>query len=294
MDDAGQAVEPVGGRLQRDADLPRVDGDADAPGRRLGRAHDAAGVERDLDAAVAAARQQVAAGEGRHEGVGRMGDELRRGPLLAQAPVDDHPDPVGQRGGVAEVVGDDERRQRQGAEDVLQLAAHDRARVRVERRQRLVEQQDLRVARQRARDRDALALAARQRARALAGEMADAQALEQRADVRVARAAEGDVGAHGHVREERVLLEDEAHRAALGRQVDLRGGVEPRALAERDAPAIGAPQPGDGPQDGRLARARGPDERDRLGADAQAEAELERAKGDGEVELERLHEESIL
>ena len=54
--DAGQAVESVLRRLQRDADLPRVDGDADAPGGRLGRAHDAAGVERDLDAAVAAAR----------------------------------------------------------------------------------------------------------------------------------------------------------------------------------------------------------------------------------------------
>ena len=53
---ARQAVEPVAGRLQRDADLPRVDGDADAAGGRLGRAHDPAGVERDLDAAVAAAR----------------------------------------------------------------------------------------------------------------------------------------------------------------------------------------------------------------------------------------------
>ena len=242
MDGAGQAVEPVGGRLQRHPHLPRVDGDADAAGRRLGRAHDAARVERDLEAAVAAARQQVAAGEGRHEGVGRVGDELRRGPLLAQAPVHDHPDPVGQRGRVAEVVGDDERGQRQSAEDVLKLAAHDRARVRVERRQRLVEQQDLRIARQGARDGHALALAARQRPGALAREMADAQALQERADVRVARAAEGDVGAHRHVREQGVLLEDEAHRAALGRQVDLRGGVEPRTLAQRDAPAVGAAQ----------------------------------------------------
>ena len=124
--------------------------------------------------------------------------------------------------------------------------------------------------------------------------MHDAQALEQRAHLRSGAPAEGDVAAHGHVREQRVLLEDQAHRPPLGRQVDLRGGVEPRPIAEGDAPAIGSQQPGDGPQDGRLARARGPDERDRLGAEAQAEAELERAKGDGEVELERLHEESIL
>ena len=119
-------------------------------------------------------------------------------------------------------------------------------------------------------------------------------ALEQLVDARVARAAEGDVGAHRHVREERVLLEDEADRAPLGRQVDLPRGVEPRPLAERDPPAVGAAQPGDRAQHRRLAGARGTDERDRLGADAQADAELERAKGDGDVELERRHEESSL
>ena len=96
------------------------------------------------------------------------------------------------------------------------------------------------------------------------------------------------------MREERVLLEDEADGAALGRQVDLGRGVEPDPVAESDAPAVGAPQPGDGPQHRRLAGTRGPDERDGLGSDAQADAELERAKGDGDVELERLHEESIL
>ena len=51
------------------------------------------------------------------------------------------------------------------------------------------------------------------------------------------------VRAHGHVREERVLLEDEADRAALGRQVDLGLGVEPGAVAERDAPAVGRRRP---------------------------------------------------
>ena len=166
--------------------------------------------------------------------------------------------------------------------------------MRVERRERLVEQQDLRVARQGARDGHALALAARQPARALVGQVRDPHAFQQLAHAGVARAAEGDVGAHRHVREERVLLEDEADRAALGRQVDLGRGVEPGPVAEGDAPAVGAPQPGDGAQHRRLAGARGPDERDGLGSDAQADAELERAKADGDVELERLHEESIL
>ena len=49
--------------------------------------------------------------------------------------------------------------------------------------------------------------------------------------------AEGDVAAHGHVREQRVLLEDEAHRTPLGRQVDLRAASNharsPRAMRPR-------------------------------------------------------------
>ena len=124
--------------------------------------------------------------------------------------------------------------------------------------------------------------------------MSDPHAVQQPAHAGVARTAEGHVGPHRHVREQGVLLEDEADRAALGRQVDLGGGVEPRAPAQRDAPAVGALQPCDRAQHGRLARARWPDEGDGLGSDAQADAELERAKGDGDVELERLHEESIL
>ena len=262
---AGQAVEAVARRLQRDADLPRVDGDAHPARGRLGRAHHPAGVERDLDAAVAAARQQVAAGEGGHEGVGRVRDELGRGALLAQAPVDDDPDAVGQRGGVAEVVGDEQGRQRQGAEHVLQLAAHGRARVRVERRERLVEEQDLRVARQGARDGHALALAARQPARALVGQVGDA------ARARAARARARRSRRRRRRWRRTVMCGKSAYswktrptERALGRQVDLGRRVEPGAVAEGDAPAVGAPQPGDGAQHRRLAGARGPDERDGL------------------------------
>ena len=48
----------------------------------------------------------------------------------------------------------------------------------VERRERLVEQQDLRVARERAGERDALALAARELAGPRVGEVRDPEALE--------------------------------------------------------------------------------------------------------------------
>ena len=243
--------------------------------------HDATGVQDDLGAASAAgqrgARQQVAAGEADDEGVRRAGDELGSGADLPQPPVDDDPDPVGERDGVAEVVGDDERRQRELPEQVLQLDAHRGPRVGVQRRQRLVEQQHGRIAGERPGERDALALAAGERRGLLARQPGDAEALEQLVDA--GGAAERDVRAHAEVRKQRVLLKDEPDRALLGREVDLRRGVEPRALAQRDAAPVRAAQTCDCAQDRRLARTRGADERDGLRADGQLDVELERAQG---------------
>ena len=177
-------------------------------------------------------------------------------------------------------------------EQVLQLAAHDAARVRVQRRQRLVEQQHRRVARQRARERDALALAARQVRRLLAREVGDVEALEQLVDAR--RAAERDVRAHGHVRKERVLLEDEPDRARLGRQVDAGLRVEPRPLAERDPAAVGVRKSGHRAQHRRLAGPRRADERHGVALDGQLDVERKRPKAEGDVEVESLHETIIL
>ena len=173
-------------------------------------------------------------------------------------------------------------------EQVLQLAAHDAARVRIERRERLVEQEHRRVARQRAGERDALALATGQVRRLLAGEVGDVEALEQVVDAR--RAAERDVRPHGHVREERVLLEDEPDRARLGRQVDAGPRIEPGAIAERDPPAVGAAQSGHRAQHRRLAGARRTDERDRVALDGQLDVEPKRPKAEGDVEVESFHE----
>ena len=167
----------------------------------------------------------------------------RRRALLAQAPVDDDPDAVGQRGGVAEVVGDDQRRQRQGGEDVLQLAAHDAARVGVERRERLVEQQDPRVARQGARD--APRAGARRRRARPGARRPGARSARARAarHARVARARRRRRCART------VMCGNSAYswktrpteRRSGGRST-LALGVEPRAVAERDAPAVGPPQ----------------------------------------------------
>ena len=107
-----------------------------------------------------------------------------------------------------------------------------------------------------------------------------------RSSTRAAVAAEGDVRAHVEVREQRVLLEHEADRAAVGRPVDPARGVEPDVVAERDPPRARAVQPGDRAQHGRLARAGRADQRERLPADGQLGADAEGAKRDGDVELE--------
>ena len=122
----------------------------------------------------------------------------------------------------------------------------------VERGQRLVEQEHARVAGQRACEADPLPLAARKRLRLGAGELRDAEPLQQVPDAVAPGVA--DVLLHRHVREQRVVLEHEADAAALGRDVDPRVGVEQHCAVELDPPAVGSGQAGDRAQDGRLAR----------------------------------------
>ena len=111
--------------------------------------------------------QEVRAGERRDERVGRAGATSSAGrPRLAKLAVDDHPDVAGERRGVLEVVRDEQRRDVEPGEQLLQLGADVDLRVRVERGEGLVEEQDLRVAGQRAGERDALPLAAGEAARA--------------------------------------------------------------------------------------------------------------------------------
>ena len=81
-------------------------------------------------------------------------------PSWSILPVDDHADAVRERGRVLEVVRDEQRRQPELGQQLGELAADDRARVGVQRGERLVEQQDRRVARERPRERDPLPLTA--------------------------------------------------------------------------------------------------------------------------------------
>ena len=131
-------------------------------------------------------------------------------------------------------MGDEQDGYLEPGEELLQLRPNVRFRVSVERGERLVEQQDVRVAGERARERDALPFSAREVRRMRVFEVRDVEALE----VLVGRVAPAvlDVLTDGHVREERVVLEDEPDASPVGRQEDVPLAVEPDRLAVGDSP----------------------------------------------------------
>ena len=118
--------------------------------------------------------------------------------------------------------------------------------LRVERAERLVEQQHLRLHGERARERHALPLAARQLVGVAVGEAVQVDQLEQLVDAGldlVLRALadaepEGDVVPHGHVLERGVVLEHEADAALLG--ADRRRVLTPLIIT---LPASGTSSP---------------------------------------------------
>ena len=138
--------------------------------------------------------------------------------------------------------------------------------LRVERAERLVEQQHLGLDRERARERDALALAAGELVRIAVGEPVELHEREQLvdlgADLRLVRAAsrfgphaqaEGDVLEDRHVAEQRVVLEDEADLAlahvGAGRVLAVEAAPLPASGTSRPAmmrSSVVLPEP-DGP-----------------------------------------------
>ena len=222
-------------------------------------------------------------------------DELGRCAALEDPAVDDHADPVGERGGVLEVVGDEDGRQRELAEQLVQLDPHRRLRVGVERRQRLVEQEHAGLERERARERDALALAAGQLADAGRRQVRDLEPLEQL----VARARRVR---HRSGRSRARRGAGTARTPGTGsRTLRRSGGTSMPAVVSSQVrspsvttPIAGPQQPGDDPQHRRLAGSRRTDER-RRGAvgDGQLDGRVEAAKGMGEVDAERHRVRSL-
>ena len=180
------------GDVRSERDVPRIDGDADRAVPRVGAPEREPVVEHDIGQAVSGLDhvpgEKGRAGEARHEGVARHGDELGRRAELQDRAVRDDADAVRERRGVLEVVRDEDRRQAEAVEELAELGADARTRVRVERRERLVEEKDRRIARERASERDPLALPARELVDARLREVGDPEALEQRRDVATRRA----------------------------------------------------------------------------------------------------------
>ncbi len=157
----------------------------------------------------------------------------------------------------------------------LDLDLHVETQVAVERGERLVEQQDRRLDRERTGERHPLLLAARELARQAIAEAAELHRLEEAVDLGgdlgPARAAGtqaiGDVLRHGHVRKQGVVLEDDADVALVGRQVIDRRAVDPHPAGDL------ADKAGDDAEQGGLAAARRPEQRhDLAGLDRQADA----------------------
>src|SRR5947209_16391142 len=97
-----------------------------------------------------------------------------------------------------------------------------------------------------------------------------------------------DIGSHAQVREQRVLLEDEADAALLRSQRDPARRVEPDPVAQHHAASSRTCEAGDHAKHGRLARSRGADERDRP-LDLERERQLEVAKRKRKVDAEGSH-----
>ena len=174
--------------------------------------------------------------------------------------------PVAEREGLAVAVGDVEHRDAPGlvpAPEVVHDVALNRV---VERRQRLVEQQRVGIGDERPGERRPLTFAAGNLVRATAEQPFDVERLGGLDDAllplaaRQRRQAVADVLRHGHVREQRELLEDVAE-AALGHRNVPRGlAVEQHPLADGDASGVRPGEAGDAAQDGGLARTGGAEE----------------------------------
>ncbi len=135
-------------------------------------------------------------------------------------------------------MGDHDRRQGELPLEPLDLDLHVETQILVEGGEGLVEKQDARADGEGPGERDALLLAARELARLALGKALHADGGQHLPDairlhgtaLAAGREAIGDVLRHGHVRKERVVLEDDADLAAVRRQF-VDGAVADHHLA---------------------------------------------------------------
>jgi hypothetical protein len=206
-----------------------------------------------------------------HPRRGRPGVQLG-GPVgLDDAALRHHRHVVAEHERLVLVVGHEHAGDAEVGEEGVDLAPHLHPQRRVEVRERLVEQEHAGAGSERPGQRHALLLAAGQRRRqpvAEAGEPDEGEGLvDAAAAVGIAlRDAVADVPLDGHVREQRPVLEHHPDVAALrrhGRDV---------APADDDRAGVGPLEPGEDPQQRRLAAARRSEQGDdRAGLDREVD-----------------------
>ena len=220
-----------------------------------------------------------AADEAGDERVGRIAvDRVGIADLLQDAVAHDR-DAVAHRHRLDLVVGHVDGGRADLALEALDLTTRLRPQLRVEVRQRFVHEKDLRIANERASERDALALPAGELARLAVEQSLDVEeacgALDAARDLRALQLAhtqaEGEVLPDGHLRVQRVVLEDHGDVAVA------RGHVVDDALSDPDV-AVGERLEAGEQAEGRgLAATGGADQHHEL-----AVADLERELGDGD------------
>src|SRR5215831_10701858 len=185
----------------------------------------------------------------------RMLVDFCGGSDLPQLAVVDHRNAVPHSHGFDLIMGDIDRRRAHGLLKMLKITAGARAQFRVEVRQRLIEEENRRLAHQGAGQCHTLTLAARKLARSPVGEMANAEklrcpfnlALDLIAPRALRAQGEGDIVPHGQMRIEPVALEHHGDPAGAWRHL-----VDGLAIDEDVTRGLFL-EPGDDAKQGRLA-----------------------------------------
>ena len=185
----------------------------------------------------------------RDERARRRGDQLGGRPDLDEPALVEHADPVGERSGVLVVVRDERASAARCARRCARSSARTCAlRLGIERAERLVEEEDRGLARERARERDALPLAARESAGRSSARRGRGRTRRSASATRP-RPPNATFG-HRQVREEGVVLEDEPDGSPLsgGRSMP-RSLSNQTCVAERDPSTVGTHEPGERTQE---------------------------------------------
>jgi DtxR family Mn-dependent transcriptional regulator len=206
------------------------------------------------------------ADEGRHEPVGGAGVERPGLADLEHAAGAHDRDSVGEAERLLLIVGNEDRSSVRFPQDRPDLAAHPHPQGGVEIRERLIEKNEGGLGGERACERHPLLLAARQLMWEPPGLGPQPDQVEHLSHPHLATGAVAhavsDVLFDRQVREQGVVLEDDADPTPLGR--DEVTGRRHRRAVEHDAPGVGPFEAGHEPQRRRLAATTGAEQREHL------------------------------